>query len=355
MPGRRSSSTTAAAAVSQPKLPTGVNEEEWNNAMIADAGEYVVESIVDDIVVNVQKNLERHIVNRSANPFLARKCKDALVNMIDAGFLSHDVGEPNIDVDPLWDAGEEPIPSTRDTWARGCVPVRAIRVQAISSKASKKNIDAQGGAISTEERSHSVNGTTQPTRLPSQEAKGLSLAVETLTELSEEVKNITQQLQEGASSASASAGAAEKETAVPPKSFMESAGQATTASKKKGTKKEAPIRSIAVAPKGKTRRASGVEIAEAAMNAQNAKEAKQKILPPGKRKSLMADGTPVTVKSIDPAKLPKNRVVPTVSIGDPVHKSPRKPTPPSSGRAQGRTSISRASKPRASKPRTSAA
>lgn len=349
MPGRRSSSTTAAAAVSQPKLPTGVNEEEWNNAMLADAGEYIVESIVNDIVVNVQKNLDRHIVNRSANPFLARKCKDALVNMIDAGFLSHDVGEPNIDVDPLWDAGEEPIPSTRDTWARGCVPVRARRIQSISSKSSKKNIDAQGGAISTEEGSDRVNGTTQPTRLPSEEEKGLSLAVETLTELSEEVKSITQQLQEGASSASASAGAAEKDTPVPPKSFVESAGQATTtASKKKAVKKEAPIRSIAVAPKGKTRRASGVEVAEAAMNAQNAKEAKLKKLPPGKRKSLMADGTPVTVKSIDPAKLPKNRVVPTVSIGDPVHKSPRKPTPPSSGRAKGRTSISRASKPRTS-------
>lgn len=339
----------------EPKLPRGITEDEWTDHMDADSGELVVEDTVGDIIADVLNRLHDHVLNRSAKPFLAKKAKDSLVCMIDASFLAHDTGEPDIATDPCWNPGEEPVPCGRDSWARGSVSVRPRR-QNRDTRTSVIPPQLHFGLKASPEPSEPETDCHAPDAVPAEATPAAT----------------PPKGEEGGGDQGATEGGGSVETAsaapAPSAGEADTAADASEAAAPDPTAAGEPAVEPVPVPKRQvcastTEQASGMAgppppkpgaksaVADAMIATRNAQErAAIAKLPQGRnggaaRRGSFADGSKVAMKKVDGKKLPRNRVIPAVAISPAKASPPRRPTPPGGGRqAKSRHPMSRASK-----------
>lgn len=366
----------------EPKFPRGISEDDWKNHMDADAGELIVEDTVEGIIAGVLNQLHDHVLNNSAKPFLARKAKDSLVCMIDAAFLAHDTGEPDIATDPRWNPGEEPVPCCRDSWARGSVPVRrrqtqtsvvaaralhfalkpsriftpdidptAVPAEAAPGATLPKNEDCSGQGVAEAEEPGDGDGASCPTSGGSEEIAppGLSAGLPqpvSPTQTFEQGVRPTKHADETNTAADASG-----EAALDPAAAGEPAAKRAAGHNHPRFTASALRQASGTADLPPSKPSTKSAVADAMIKTRNTRERTAIAKIPSDRngapvrRGSFADGSKVAMKKVDGTKLPRNRVVPAVAISPAKASPPRRPTPPGRGRqTKSRHPISRASK-----------
>eukprot|EP00039_Didymoeca_costata_P020192 m.340409 g.340409 ORF g.340409 m.340409 type:complete len:152 (+) comp19278_c0_seq1:184-639(+) len=83
---------------------------------VSEAGK-IVSSLLDTSL----NQIHDLIISEKANKYSALRCKEAVSVVVETNFLHRDVGEPGIETDSTWKAGEEPPQSTMDSWGRGTI------------------------------------------------------------------------------------------------------------------------------------------------------------------------------------------------------------------------------------------
>lgn len=110
MPPKKSQSHVSPAEVVDKnddglQLPVGLSEMQFHSIINTESAQSAAEAVVESILDHVFDQFHEHVVNQAAKPFIARRCKEMLQNMVETTFIGHDVGEPNVSVDPSWNAG----------------------------------------------------------------------------------------------------------------------------------------------------------------------------------------------------------------------------------------------------------
>lgn len=121
--GGAGSQPAPVPTVSTDVVPGRMSASEWGKICSTDDSDEFIGSIVEDILeITLDKCYEKYILKQLI-PFTVYKAKDELLSLIEWRFLSHDIGEENIQVSHSWAEDAEPDPGIIDSWAQGSVPI----------------------------------------------------------------------------------------------------------------------------------------------------------------------------------------------------------------------------------------
>ncbi|XP_072353891.1 uncharacterized protein C2orf81 homolog isoform X2 [Scyliorhinus torazame] len=114
-----------SAAVSSPQVdivPGRFSENDWQVMVANEDNEIHIGDIIDDIVNQALDACYRVYIEKQLLPFTIAQAKEAILQIIEWQFLTHDSGEGAV-VDQSWQEDEEPVAYITDSWAQGSVPL----------------------------------------------------------------------------------------------------------------------------------------------------------------------------------------------------------------------------------------
>ncbi|XP_051888782.1 uncharacterized protein C2orf81 homolog, partial [Pristis pectinata] len=104
-------------------IPGRFTETDWQTMVAAEDGENNVMDIIEDIVSQALDQCYSIYIENQLLPFTIAQAKDAILQIIEWQFLTHDPGESNVSLDHSWQEDREPKANVTDSWAQGSVPV----------------------------------------------------------------------------------------------------------------------------------------------------------------------------------------------------------------------------------------
>uniref|UniRef100_A0A1I8JKD8 Uncharacterized protein n=2 Tax=Macrostomum lignano TaxID=282301 RepID=A0A1I8JKD8_9PLAT len=115
--------STPNPAVQNEIIPGKFTEHDWNLAMGPSENEEFVLGIVNDVVDTALSEIYEKYLQRQLIPYTVSLAKDAMLQIIEWNFLSHDEGEsPDRLTGEAWSEDREPASATIDSWGQGCIP-----------------------------------------------------------------------------------------------------------------------------------------------------------------------------------------------------------------------------------------
>ncbi|XP_015275263.1 PREDICTED: uncharacterized protein C2orf81 homolog [Gekko japonicus] len=104
-------------------VPGRLSEAEWLSLL---AGEEAEDGVGDILAALLDLALDAcykvHLA-RQRIPYVINQAREAMVQIIEWRFLVRDGGEADVSADPTWQEDEEPVACITDSWAQGSVPV----------------------------------------------------------------------------------------------------------------------------------------------------------------------------------------------------------------------------------------
>ncbi|KAL8206436.1 UNVERIFIED_CONTAM: hypothetical protein K2H54_003073 [Gekko kuhli] len=104
-------------------VPGRLSEAEWLSLL---AGEEAEDGVGDILAALLDQALDAcykvHLA-RQRIPYVINQAREAMLQIIEWRFLVRDEGEADVSADPTWQEDEEPMACTTDSWAQGSVPV----------------------------------------------------------------------------------------------------------------------------------------------------------------------------------------------------------------------------------------
>ncbi|XP_038648927.1 uncharacterized protein C2orf81 homolog [Scyliorhinus canicula] len=113
-------------AVSSPQVdivPGRFSENDWQVMVANEDSEIHIGDIIDDIVNQALDACYRVYIEKQLLPFTIAQAKEAILQIIEWQFLTHDSGERAVLMEQSWQEDEEPVAYITDSWAQGSVPL----------------------------------------------------------------------------------------------------------------------------------------------------------------------------------------------------------------------------------------
>uniref|UniRef100_A0A8C7W758 Uncharacterized protein n=1 Tax=Oncorhynchus mykiss TaxID=8022 RepID=A0A8C7W758_ONCMY len=109
-------------------VPGRLTESNWVSMLVQEEGEEVVVEVLYEFMNHIMEKCYTVYLQRQVRPYLFTTswARDSLVQILEWQFLVQDEGE-GPDSAPSWEEDSEPLPSTTDSWAQGCVQVLQVK------------------------------------------------------------------------------------------------------------------------------------------------------------------------------------------------------------------------------------
>ncbi|KAJ7327328.1 hypothetical protein JRQ81_017087 [Phrynocephalus forsythii] len=191
----RSRPPTTLPAPPQVEIVAGrLPEGDWLSLLGAEEAEDAAADILAALLQRALHQCYLVYLQRQCIPYVISQAREAMLQILEWRFLVRDEGEAGVPTDPSWQEDEEPPPCATDAWAQGSVPVLTarpreeeeeeeeeeeakvpflgLREEAPASEEAPKDVDGaapgpQGSFLGEEAPTEGW-----PAQLPWQEAKG---------------------------------------------------------------------------------------------------------------------------------------------------------------------------------------
>nr|XP_046203966.1 uncharacterized protein C2orf81 homolog [Oncorhynchus gorbuscha] len=107
-------------------VPGRLTESNWVSMLVQEEGEEVVVEVLYEFMNHIMEKCYTVYLQRQPELFTTSWARDSLVQILEWQFLVQDEGE-GPDSAPSWEEDSEPLPSTTDSWAQGCVQVLQVK------------------------------------------------------------------------------------------------------------------------------------------------------------------------------------------------------------------------------------
>ncbi|KAH0615659.1 hypothetical protein JD844_025958 [Phrynosoma platyrhinos] len=139
-------------------VPGRLTEADWLSLLNFEEAEDTVGDILASMLDQVMDECYKVYLSRQCIPYVINQAREAMLQIIEWRFLVRDEGETEVPMDPAWQEDEEPVPCITDSWAEGSVPV----VQAAPARWETEEMLARllDEAPATEEEEEAPGGGT---------------------------------------------------------------------------------------------------------------------------------------------------------------------------------------------------
>ncbi|XP_042322888.1 uncharacterized protein C2orf81 homolog isoform X2 [Sceloporus undulatus] len=104
-------------------IPGRLTEGDWLSMLSFEEAEDSVGEILAGMLDQVMDECYKVYLTRQCIPYVINQAREAMLQIIEWRFLVRDEGEMEVPTDPAWQEDEEPMPCITDSWAEGSVPV----------------------------------------------------------------------------------------------------------------------------------------------------------------------------------------------------------------------------------------
>eukprot|EP00116_Pleurobrachia_bachei_P010173 sb/3470435/ len=131
--GTRSSTATSStpapvAPVSNDILPGRFTEADWLGVVELEDGEELVGDLIEEMVAGVMKVIHEKHIDEQCIPHSLAWTQNIIEKLVEWQFLAYDPGEGN---STEWEEDAEPERTPLDSWGRGSVPCRLVKVKEV--------------------------------------------------------------------------------------------------------------------------------------------------------------------------------------------------------------------------------
>ncbi|XP_060103427.1 uncharacterized protein C2orf81 homolog [Heteronotia binoei] len=104
-------------------VPGRLSEAEWLSLVASEEVEDGVGDVLAALLDQALQECYKVHLARQRIPYVINQAREAMVQIIEWRFLVRDEGEADVSADPSWQEDEEPVACITDSWAQGSVPV----------------------------------------------------------------------------------------------------------------------------------------------------------------------------------------------------------------------------------------
>nr|XP_016853266.1 PREDICTED: uncharacterized protein C2orf81 homolog isoform X1 [Anolis carolinensis] len=104
-------------------VPGRLCEGDWVSMLSYEEAEDSVADLLAVMLDQVMEECYKVYLDRQCIPYVINQAREAMIQIIEWRFLVRDEGEVDVPTDPTWQEDEEPVPGITDCWAQGSVPV----------------------------------------------------------------------------------------------------------------------------------------------------------------------------------------------------------------------------------------
>ncbi|XP_062992123.1 uncharacterized protein C2orf81 homolog [Elgaria multicarinata webbii] len=104
-------------------VPGRLSEGDWLSLLSFEEAEDIVGDILAGLMDQGLEECFKVYLTRQCIPFVISQAREAMLQLIEWRFLVRDEGESDVPADPTWQEDEEPAACITDSWAQGSVPV----------------------------------------------------------------------------------------------------------------------------------------------------------------------------------------------------------------------------------------
>ncbi|XP_070805232.1 uncharacterized protein C2orf81 homolog [Pituophis catenifer annectens] len=104
-------------------VPGRLSEGEWLSLLAFEEAEDVAGDVLAALLELVLGECYKVYLARQCVPYVIAQAREAMLQIVEWRFLVRDAGESDVAADPAWQEDEEPSAAVPDSWAQGSVPV----------------------------------------------------------------------------------------------------------------------------------------------------------------------------------------------------------------------------------------
>ncbi|KAL7975881.1 hypothetical protein Chor_011796 [Crotalus horridus] len=104
-------------------VPGRLSEGEWLSLLASEEAEDAVGDLLAALLDQVLGGCYKVYLARQRVPYVIAQAREAMLQIVEWRFLARDAGESDVPTDPAWQEDEEPAAAVPDSWAQGSVPL----------------------------------------------------------------------------------------------------------------------------------------------------------------------------------------------------------------------------------------